>query len=180
MVYYMRYYFVLGILSFILGSSCTLQVTLSPEAKIKNDARVAFVEFKVEDRIDPYKKIPDIAPDFIDAFNSCLLNTSLTILDRHYISDVLAKKHLSSTDLLNENSLKTIGEALNADYLIIGNGKTENVLSELYLKTATIRMVDANTGLIVLSGFSERPSGRPTVIGWELGCAVADRIYYNY
>ncbi|MBL8018709.1 MAG: hypothetical protein JNM27_03510, partial [Leptospirales bacterium] len=69
-----------------------------------------------------------------------------------------------------------MASALNADYLIFGTGRTERVLWDRFLRTASFRVIEAKSGTIVLAGSAEQLNSHATWVGNKLGCETADEL----
>ncbi len=160
-------------------ASCTLQVTLSPNANIREKERVIFADFKVPGVVNPEERERTLEREFMDAFSGCLLHSPLVVLDNHKVEILLKERSMSAEEFFTSMPLQSIGKLLEADYIIFGAGELNQSLNETYLRTATIRMIQVKTGEVVLVGMSENPSGRPAIMGRNLGCEVRDKLLFG-
>ncbi|MBE7437877.1 MAG: hypothetical protein HS115_05410 [Spirochaetales bacterium] len=152
--------------------ACGGNVRKADSLDVRIGARVAFLDFQVYDLTDPDKRYVNVSNEFMDAFNSCLVTGPLVVLDRQHIKRILKEQLRSESGLFSPSEIVRMGQLLQAEYLILGNGKVAQTGADLFLRVASVRMIDVNNGQVVLSGYLEGGGVRPARRGHALGCEV--------
>jgi len=158
------------VLCALLG--CAGNVRKATDFTLRQGSRLAFLDFQVEDISDPDKRYVNVSAEFIDAFNSCLLSGPLTILDRAHIKRILKEQTRAQSGLFSPSEIVSIGQLLQAEYLVLGSGKVAETGNDLFVRVASIRMIDVTTGQVVASGYVEGGGVRPARRGHALGCEL--------
>lgn len=130
---------------------------------------------------------PSVGDVVADSVATNLLDSSFMVIERTYLAEIVREQGLSITGLTEMSDYRKIGHLVDVDFLLVGSvGLMQYVrgfqrLS--YINSASARVVDVNTGQVVISVSYKTPRGagkghwaNPSVVGEAIGEAIQQEL----
>ena len=172
-----RIIYLFSIIALLLTVSCgTGNVYVNSSLKEINPKKCAIVGFDFKDE-KGVKNIPHISDEFSDAISVYLLQSGFSVIERSRIDLVLKELRLQQSGITGADEAIRVGRLANVRFVVFGTGRLDRTGSEYFLHEVTVKMIDIESGEIVImaswSGSGVRPIGVANEIGKDIRKAFA-------
>lgn len=121
--------------------------------------------------------MPHIASEFSDAISLHFLKSGFSVIERSRIDVIMKELRLQQSGITGTEDAIRIGKLANVRFVVFGTGRLDRTGDSWFLNDATIKMVDAETGDIVImatwSGAGLSPIEVANKIGEEINRQLA-------
>lgn len=159
------------IASVFLSACGTGNVYVNSSLRNIQPKKCAIVGFDFRDE-KGVKSIPHISDEFSDAISVYFLQSGFSVIERSRIDLVLKELQLQQTGITGADDAIRVGRLANVRYVVFGTGRLDRTGSEYFLHEATVRMIDIESGEIVImatwSGAGVRPIGVANDLGKDI------------
>ncbi len=159
------------LITLMLAACGTGNIYVSRDLKVKGTKKCALAGFLFKD-MKGEKDFRHISEEFSDALSIYFLQSGFSVIERSRIDLILKELNLQQTGITNSADAVKVGKLANVRYVVFGTGRLDRTGSSYFLHGVTVKMIDVESGEIVLmasrTGAGERPIEVANKMGYDI------------
>jgi len=160
----------------MLISCGTGNIYVSGSLKNSGDKKCAIAGFIFKD-IKGEKDFPHISGEFSDAISIYFLQSGFSVIERGRIDIILKELDLQQSGITSEGDAVKVGRLASVRYVVFGTGRLERTGDSYFLKAATVKMIDVETGEVVIMASRSGAGELPIEVANEIGRDIREYFY---